>query len=68
MTSYGERKVAYELLGILQYYAPNTEAQRICTELYNGTPQESQVKILINALADGTNYGNWPWVIAGLKT
>jgi hypothetical protein len=41
-------------------------AQVLCAEMYNkalgeGTSLEEVQKMLINILADGVNYGNWPW-------
>lgn len=27
-------------------------------------PPEDEGRQLVNALADGVNYGNWPWIVA----
>lgn len=59
---------AYQLLSILQSYATSSRCQAHCTTIYNQmqadglTPTEIE-RNLITALADGIQYGNWPWII-----
>lgn len=68
---------AYQLLGILQSYAPTGKEQyevskwynrlreTIQTDLFCDTALEIEAEIekaLINILADGVNHGNWPWI------
>jgi len=55
------------LLGVLQSYAPNGDAQQACSELLwsaqrEGLTVREQVLMLVNTLHDGLSYGNWPWV------
>lgn len=65
---------AYNLLSILQKYAPSAREQYLASKWYNelretvikehefSERQEFEIeKTLINALADGVNHGNWPW-------
>jgi hypothetical protein len=54
---------AYKLLAILQSHAPTGKDQVICANVYNRTPEVEQERTMVNALADGLNYGNWPWII-----
>lgn len=58
---------SYQLLGILQGYAPTGSAQEKCSELYREAQSEGRAgreldKILAGAIYDGLNSGNWPWV------
>jgi len=51
---------------VLLDLAPTGAAQQeITTELHQlqkkGVGQKEQLKFLTNMLADGLNYGNWPW-------
>lgn len=65
--SVDESRIGYALLSILQAYAPTGIAQQRCTELYHQAQRDEpslhrQVVSMANALSDGLNYGNWPWV------
>ena len=64
-----ERDIAYQLLGILQHYAPTSREQEICTKIYNdaqrhGATHPELIKMLGYALVDGLAHGNWPWTEA----
>lgn len=57
---------AYQLLGILQSYAPNASAQVKCTQIYNEAMAGGQHRatlVMVEALHDGLKFGNWPWTI-----
>jgi Asp-tRNA(Asn)/Glu-tRNA(Gln) amidotransferase B subunit len=61
------RSEAYILLGMLQRIAPTGRAQQQCADMYNEAlkhtgDNKELAKIMANSLADGLNYGNWPWV------
>jgi hypothetical protein len=56
----------YNLLGILQNYAPNGDAQKSCTEMYwklcrSGMTDEEIDLAMAGAIVDGLRHGNWPW-------
>lgn len=58
----------YALLTVVQSHAPNGTEQQKVADLANGVvtqfgPEQAE-KVLAGMLADGLNYGNWPWVIA----
>lgn len=54
------------LLAMLQDHAPDGAAQQRCTTLVweaerdGATPADVE-KMLVTALSDGLNHGNWPW-------
>lgn len=57
---------AYILLGVLQSYAPDGEAQATCARFYwnihkNGTSQKEVVTALAEAISEGLRHNNWPW-------
>lgn len=55
---------AYRLLGILQSYAPNADAQLLCVRIYNDAMAEGSHRaalVMVEALHDGLKFGNWPW-------
>jgi len=59
---------AYRLLGILQEYAPDQDAQVICTTIFHrmradGLTERDLEKQLVTALSDGLHHGNWPWIV-----
>lgn len=59
---------AYQILGMLQDIAPDSNAQNICTKLYNDASMSSMhdkslLLIMTNLLYDGLAYGNWPWIV-----
>jgi hypothetical protein len=64
-----EKQIAYQLLGILQEYAPGLSSQQICVKYYQdvqkGAEDREVVRRMVNSLADGLNYGNWPWTLLG---
>lgn len=58
----------YELLTILQSYAPKGSDQEYCATIVNqmaadGINLRSQSVYLAGAITDGLSHGNWPWVI-----
>lgn len=58
---------AYNLLMILQSYAPDGIAQQKCANAYNeaiadGTTGNKLVALLAGYLIDGLTYGNWLWI------
>jgi hypothetical protein len=58
--------VPYQLLTILQYYAPNGAAQQQASDIYNEMFKEGQATKeiachLSGILHDGLRSGNWPW-------
>ena len=63
----------YDLLTILQHFAPKGEDQAFCAHLYNEmhkdgcTSREIEIN-LVGMLSDGLKHGNWPWTIRDLKT
>lgn len=66
-----ERK--YNLLGVLQSYAPTIREQTQCAVIYHkmesaGESDTSIETALAQMISDGLTHGNWPWVIAGLTT
>lgn len=54
-----------QLLNVLTSIAPNKKAQQQCSALYNeikaDNPPRATFTYMIRILADGVNYGNWPW-------
>jgi hypothetical protein len=57
---------AQKLLGIIQSFAPNGAAQEVAAQVYREAdakfPTDLElVRAMTNVLADGLNYGNWPW-------
>jgi hypothetical protein len=57
----------YLLLGVMQDYAPNTEAQKIAAahlkKMQSGGATEKEIDLaMAGALLDGLRHGNWPWV------
>lgn len=63
-----EIQIAYQLLGILQKYAPNSDAQVLCTKFYrdmvaDGFSAADMVKAQAGAIMDGLENGNWPWIV-----
>lgn len=63
-----EMQVAYQLLGILQKYAPNGPAQHQCANWFTDmqadkVPAKEMVKQLSGCINDGLRSGNWPWVL-----
>lgn len=63
---------AYRLLTCLQAYAPDGDAQQICTDMLHDMEhlKESDEMIelgLVGAIYDGLRYGNWPWVLRNKK-
>lgn len=68
-----QQAVAYELLTLLQAYAPNGEAQDICSRMYNSLIKSGMawymiVSTMLGSLSDGLRYGNWPWTDYGVAT
>lgn len=62
------QSIEYRLLGILQEFAPNGEAQQRCTDVVHKLQQEGASAgalqlWLINTLQEGITYGNWPWAL-----
>jgi len=62
----------YELLTILQSYAPKGSDQAYCAEQVNrmaadGMSLRTQAIYLARAIADGLAHGNWPWVIRDMN-
>lgn len=58
---------SYRLLSVLQDYAPNGQAQEVCSQMYNKAIDDAASKeeldsMLATMLSDGLNHGNWPWV------
>lgn len=57
----------YQLLTLLQDYAPDAEAQQKCSEIYwelqkdNGYESPKTERALIGILHDGVAHANWPW-------
>jgi hypothetical protein len=48
----------------LQSYAPDGKAQEKCSKIYNGVIEDSdKVRVMLYAIFDGMNYGNWPWIV-----
>ena len=59
---------SYQLLGILQHYAPNGAAQQKCGDFYgelqrDGLSGQELDRQLVNVLQDGLAHGNWPWTL-----
>ena len=57
----------YQLLSMLQSYAPNGTAQNDCTRLLHELEgDELTERQIVRALAawllDGLDHGNWPWI------
>jgi hypothetical protein len=54
---------SHRLLAIILSYAPNSKAKTKVTRMYDkmATGKQDIDKHLINLLAEGVNYGNWPW-------
>lgn len=53
---------AYQLLSIIQGHSENAKQSKIVSDMYNSVPESEREKVMANALVDGLNYGNWPWV------
>ena len=65
-----QKTTPYQMLGVLQTFAPNGEAQAKCTEVYNkaikdGANDEDLLKMLVGMMVDGIYNGCWPWTTAG---
>jgi hypothetical protein len=60
-----DRDVAYQLLGILQHYAPTGAEQQLVANLYNEIKAEGSDRKLVielsGMLIDGLAEHNWPW-------
>jgi hypothetical protein len=66
MDTYDERETGYQLLAVLQRYAPDHEAKARCTEYLarmqrDGATQKEVDLAMAGALLDGLRYGNWLW-------
>lgn len=66
LTTAEYRKTIYDLLSILQAFAPDADAQQKVTEMYNKIIQSNgytkpAVRYMTNALYYGLTHGNWPW-------
>jgi hypothetical protein len=58
---------AHALLRVLQYYAPDGEAQQRCADylkrMQSNDATQKEIDLgLAAALVDGLRYGNWIWV------
>jgi hypothetical protein len=58
--------VAYQLLAVLQRYAPDSEAQARCTDYLarmqrDGATTREVALAMTGALMDGLRHGNWIW-------
>jgi hypothetical protein len=60
----------YQMLGVLQTFAPNGEAQAKCTLIYNeaikhGADDKDLLRMLVGILVDGVYSEVWPWTPMG---
>jgi hypothetical protein len=58
--------VSYQILAILQQYAPNSDAEAKCTEYLarmqrDGATTREVALAMAGALVDGLRHGNWIW-------
>lgn len=69
MTPTEIRQQAYQILGIVQEYAPNLDAQNRVSALFNTSEASGgdPLVTMANVLADGLNHGNWPWHISDTR-
>lgn len=60
---------ALTVLEMIQRCAPNNYWHERCIEIFvtaqANTPDDDDelFRVMVNILADGLNYGNWPWTI-----
>jgi hypothetical protein len=65
---------SYQMLGILQGYAPNDAARQMCADTYDEMSytieeaveeaDDKMVSMICGLLKDGIDHGNWLWLNA----